>query len=77
MKLRFTHLLPILVVVMIVYEFNTYGWTIYASVNKLLLGAVYGILLYIAAYLIKAVAVSVWNWVSHKSESDVPQFIES
>ena len=76
MKFKFTHLLPIFIVVMIIYEFNTYGYTIDASVNKLALGLVYGILLYILAFVIKAIVVPVWNRFRRKTEPDFPRYIE-
>ncbi len=76
MKFKFTHLLPILIVVMIIYEFNTYGYTIDASVNKVALGLTYGILLYVLAFIIKAIVVPVWNRLHRKAEPDFPRSIE-
>lgn len=76
MKLRFTYLLPILLVAMVLYEFYTYGFTIYASVNKLLLGIVYGTLIYILLYLLKYVVTLILGWFRSRSESKVSQFIQ-
>lgn len=76
LKFRFVHLLPILIVVMILYEFSAYGFTIYASVNKVLLGTIYGLLLYIAAYIIKAIGTSVANRLRPEPETDFSQVIE-
>ncbi len=70
MRPRFTHLLPILIVVMILYEFSTQGFTIDASVNKLLVGAIYGLLIFIGAYIVKAIAQSIYDKLGKKSESD-------
>ena len=61
MRLRFTHLLPILVVGMILYEFITQGFTIDASVNKLLIGTIYGILIFIGAYVVKSINQLIYN----------------
>ena len=59
LKFQFTYLLPILVLAAVVYEFYTLGFTLDASVNKLLLGTVYGFLLYIGAYIVKIVGIAV------------------
>ncbi|MGI0080411.1 MAG: hypothetical protein ACRECH_12405 [Nitrososphaerales archaeon] len=75
-KFRFTNLLPILIVVMIIYEFNTFGWTIDASVNKVALGVVYGILLYILVFIIKTIVVPVWHRIHGREEPDFPRYIE-
>lgn len=45
----------------ILYEFYSQGFTINGSVNKLLIGMIYGILLYIAAYIAKAVGAFALN----------------
>jgi hypothetical protein len=60
---------------MIVYEFSAYGWTINASVNKVVVGIFYGIGLYILAYIIKAVATAIWNRFFAAEESALPSYI--
>ena len=55
LKIRFALLLPVLIIVAVLYEFYAQGFTINGSVNKALLGIVYGFLLYIAAYIAKVV----------------------
>ena len=59
LKFHFTYLLPILVLAAVVYEFYTLGFTLEASVNKLLIGMVYGFLLYVGAYIIKIIGITV------------------
>ncbi len=71
-KFKFTYLLPALIVVMIVYEFSAYGWSIDASVNKAGEGIFYGILLYIAAYVIKVAGAWIWRIFFAKEESPLP-----
>ena len=76
MKFRFAHLLPILIAVMILYEFNAYGYTIDASVNKVLIGTIYGILLYAGVYIVKTIVTSVINRFRAEPEIDMTQVIE-
>ena len=61
MKFRFAFLLPILIIATVLYEFYTQGFSINGSVNKLLLGIVYGFLLYIVAYIVKVVVFFILN----------------
>ena len=69
-------MLPILTAALILYEFNTYGYTIDASVNKVLIGTIYGILFYAVVYIIKTIVVSVINRFRAESEIDMTQVIE-
>ena len=71
MKFRFSILLPILIAVMVLYEFATYGFTVDASVNKLLIGTVYGILLYILAYVIKTIVMETLRWLRRGSATRI------
>lgn len=71
MKFRFSLLLPITIVAMVLYEFAAFGFTIDASVNKILIGTVYGILLYILAYVIKAIVMVALNWLGRGSATSI------
>lgn len=70
MKFRFAFLLPILIIAAALYEFYAQGFSINGSVNKLLLGIVYGFLLYIVTYIVKVIGFFVLNRAQERVESD-------